>query len=47
MAQTLMSRPTVVEYAVDWLSKLGMTDCFGTRHRAKPVIFVLNNEKGT
>ena len=29
MAQTLMSRPTVVEYAVDRLSKLGITDCFG------------------
>ena len=24
-----MSQPTVVEYAVDRLSKLGITDCFG------------------
>jgi len=24
-----MSKPTVVEYAVDRLSKLGITDCFG------------------
>jgi indolepyruvate decarboxylase len=24
-----MSRPTVVQYAVDRLAKLGITDCFG------------------
>jgi indolepyruvate decarboxylase len=24
-----MSKPTVVEYAVDRLAKLGITDCFG------------------
>ena len=28
-AESFVSQPTIVEYAVDRLSKLGITDCFG------------------